>query len=64
MRSTGADRAIKTIRKSRLYETNIELFYTEIEVLKSIDHPHVVKFYEVIEDAKNYHIITELLSGG
>ena len=47
-----------------MYSANAERFYNEIEVLKSIDHPHVVKIYEVVEDSKNYHIVTELLSGG
>ena len=63
LRSSGAIRAIKTIRKTRLYEANVNLFYNEIELLKSIDHPHVLKVYEAIEDDKNYHIVTELLKG-
>lgn len=64
VRDTGAKRAIKTIRKSRLYQANVELFFREIETLKTVDHPHIVKIYEVIEDEKNYHIVTELLTGG
>lgn len=36
----------------------------EVEIMKEIDHPHIVKIYEYFET--NYHIfiVMELLEGG
>lgn len=36
----------------------------EIELLLQIDHPNVVKLYEVYEDAKFIHLVMEYCSGG
>ena len=36
----------------------------EVEILKMIDHPNVLKFYETFEDETNLYIVTELCHGG
>jgi calcium-dependent protein kinase len=33
-------------------------------ILKNLDHPHIVKLFELFQDAQNYYLITEYLSGG
>lgn len=33
-------------------------------ILKNLDHPHIVKLYELFQDTQNYYLITEYLSGG
>jgi calcium-dependent protein kinase len=33
-------------------------------VLNSVDHPNIVKFYEIYEDEKFMHIVMEHCSGG
>ena len=60
------ERAIKTLKKERvLKDSNSKLqFYSEIEILKEIDHPNILKIYEYYEDSKHFHIVTELLKGG
>jgi calcium-dependent protein kinase len=64
-RTTGADRAIKTLRRSKMsHEINIELFKNEVSLLRKMDHPHILKIYDLIEDSKYYHIVTELCTGG
>ncbi len=35
----------------------------EIEVLKELDHPHIVRIYEYYIDAKHVYIISEYLDG-
>ena len=35
-----------------------------MNILKNLDHPHIVKLYELYQDAQNYYLITEYLSGG
>jgi calcium-dependent protein kinase len=60
------ERAIKTMKKERILKDSISKlqFFSEIEILKEIDHPNVLKIFEYYEDSKCYHIVTELLKGG
>lgn len=39
-------------------------FLNEVNILKSLDHPNVVKLYEFYEENKKFHIVTELCEGG
>lgn len=39
-------------------------FLNEIGMLKSIDHPNVLKYFECYQDDFNYYIVTEFCSGG
>lgn len=55
-------RAIKTIPKSKI--TNWDRFTTEVKILQTLDHPHVIKMYEYFEEDKNVHLVTELCTGG
>lgn len=36
----------------------------DIELLSKLDHPHVIKWLEVLEDKKNFYVVTEALLGG
>ena len=36
----------------------------EIDILKQVDHPNIVKFYDIYEDEKYMYIVMELLEGG
>jgi calcium-dependent protein kinase len=33
-------------------------------MLKRLDHPNIIKIYEIYEDEKRFYLITELCSGG
>jgi len=37
---------------------------TEIEILKKIDHPNIVKLYDVFEDERFWCLVMELMKGG
>lgn len=39
-------------------------FMREIEIMKKIDHPHIYKINEIMEDKKTFHLISEYLEGG
>ena len=39
-------------------------FKYEITILKKLDHPNIIKLYEIFEDANRYYLITELCKGG
>lgn len=34
-----------------------EFFLNEIEVLTTIDHPNIVKLFEIYEDEQNYYLV-------
>jgi len=40
------------------------LFKNEIDMMRLIDHPNVVKMIDVMEDDKYNYIVMERLSGG
>jgi calcium-dependent protein kinase len=40
------------------------MLFNEINNLKNIDHPNILKMYEFFEDEKRYYIITEICKGG
>ena len=58
-------RALKEISKEKmcLSEENTEEIRNEISVLKSLDHPNIMKIYEFYEDDTNMYLITEFCGG-
>ena len=46
-----------------LNEENSEEIRNEISVLKSLDHPNIMKIYEFYEDKENMYLITEFCGG-
>jgi calcium-dependent protein kinase len=63
-RTTGEIRAIKTVDLRKMsVEAQVSL-KNQLEVMKTVDHPHIAKVHEVIEEGQKLHIITEFCSGG
>ena len=56
-------RAMKEISKESLCSNEEEL-RNEIEVLKNLDHPNIMKIFEFFEDDKNMYLINEFCGGG
>ena len=58
--------AVKIIKKIKLQEQKIyqTLNKNEFEVLELTDHPHITRIFELMEDSRNYYIVSELMSGG
>lgn len=63
-KATRLVRAVKMMNKTAIDEIETERFLTEINILKIMDHPNIVKLYEVFQDAKKYYLVTELCTGG
>ena len=40
------------------------MLWNEIEILKGLDHPNIIKMFEFFQDEKRYYIITEICKGG
>lgn len=41
--------AIKIIDKSQLDNGNLQKVYREVEIMKRLDHPHIIRLYQVNE---------------
>ena len=57
---------MKILLKSAITETEIKnrTVFREVEILKTLDHPNVVKVYEYFEDEQQYYIVMEYCEGG
>ena len=61
-KQSGDIRAMKQITKAKI--PNLEKFKTEIKILSILDHPNIVRLFEVFEDDKYFYLLTELCTGG
>jgi len=52
------------IKRKTLSELSETQLVAETDLLKSIDHPNIVKLFEIYADTKHYYLITEYCSGG
>ena len=64
-KETHTQRAIKLIKKS-LIDANLgkEGVMAEFKLLKTLDHPNILRVFEAYEDTSYIYIVTELLTGG
>jgi calcium-dependent protein kinase len=35
-----------------------------MELLRSLDHPNIIKIFEMFKDKKNYYFVMEYIKGG
>jgi len=56
--------AVKIVKKKELSLKDIELLKREIEVLKICQHPNIIRFFDVFENADFIYIVMEYLKGG
>ena len=61
-KQTNLIRAMKIIPKN--FQKDNDEIMREIEILKNLDHPNVMKIYEFLEDDKNYYLIEEFCDEG
>jgi calcium-dependent protein kinase len=54
--------AIKSIRKSKV--GSVEVLRQEVDIMKELDHPNIIKLIDTHEDDTYLHLITELCLGG
>jgi serine/threonine protein kinase len=56
---------MKVVRKEAVNHPILQdLMKQELEVLAQADHPNIVRVFDLLEDDKNYYIITEIIEGG
>ncbi|XP_026768246.1 serine/threonine-protein kinase SIK2-like isoform X1 [Pangasianodon hypophthalmus] len=56
--------AIKIIDKTRLNSSNLEKIYREVQIMKLLNHPHIIKLYQVMETKDMLYIVTEYAKNG
>ncbi|XP_072906890.1 serine/threonine-protein kinase MARK1 isoform X12 [Hemitrygon akajei] len=70
---TGREVAVKIIDKTQLNPTSLQKIklskrfnklFREVRIMKILNHPNIVKLFEVIETEKTLYLIMEYASGG
>ncbi|XP_062323447.1 MAP/microtubule affinity-regulating kinase 3-like isoform X2 [Osmerus eperlanus] len=61
---TGREVAIKIIDKTQLNPTSLQKLFREVRIMKILNHPNIVKLFEVIETEKTLYLVMEYASGG
>jgi len=56
------DVAVKVIDKSKVEDMND--IQREIEIMQIVDHPNVIRLYEIYDEPKKMNLIMELVTGG
>lgn len=60
---TSSLRAVKIIIKKKFSEKQRHKLIKEVMILKSLDHPNIVKIYEYFQDKEYIYIVMELVRG-
>jgi len=61
-KATNVDRAIKRIKKSQAKSPQV--LSKEINLMKMMDHPNIIKLYETFEDQQFIYLVIEVCCGG
>ncbi|KAL0114380.1 hypothetical protein PUN28_011563 [Cardiocondyla obscurior] len=61
---TGKEVAIKIIDKTQLNPGSLQKLFREVRIMKMLDHPNIVKLFQVIETEKTLYLVMEYASGG
>ncbi|XP_051763080.1 serine/threonine-protein kinase SIK2-like [Ctenopharyngodon idella] len=61
---TKTEVAIKIIDKTRLDESDLEKINREVQIMKLLKHPNIIKLYQVMETKDMLYIVTEYAKNG
>ncbi|XP_065836812.1 calcium/calmodulin-dependent protein kinase type IV-like [Oscarella lobularis] len=62
-KATRINYALKSIRKDATKSPR-KILNTEVNILVTVDHPHIVKLKEIYETPEELHLVLELVTGG
>ena len=63
-KSTGESFAVKVVTKSKLTKEDEIALKDEIQVLKELQHNHIIRLYDVFEERSYWYLVTEQMKGG
>uniref|UniRef100_A0A7S1CLD5 Calcium-dependent protein kinase 1 n=1 Tax=Bicosoecida sp. CB-2014 TaxID=1486930 RepID=A0A7S1CLD5_9STRA len=61
-RATSDAVAVKTIPKAKV--RSLQMLRNEIDIMRIVNHPSIIRLHEVFEDDENVHLVMELCTGG
>lgn len=56
--------AVKIVTKSKLTREDDLALKDEIGILRTVNHPNIIKLYDVFDEVDHYYLVTELMRGG
>ena len=56
-KDTKDDRAVKIINKARMTQKQKLMFQNEIDALRKLDHPNIIKLFEIYEDDTSFFLV-------
>ena len=62
-KNRGRKFAVKSIKIESIM-SELKLIENELDILRQVDHPNIIKYYETYNDGEYLHIVTELCTGG
>jgi calcium/calmodulin-dependent protein kinase I len=62
-KGNGEEFAIKVIQKKMVEGDDIKLLKREIQIMKKLDHPNILKLFAVYEDESQFYLVMELVRG-
>jgi len=51
------------MKKTLLSRKYIETMLKEVQIMKELDHPNILKVYEIYHDSVKFYVISELVKG-
>ena len=63
-RNTGIKYIAKFFIINKIHSSSLDYFFREIELLRRIDHPNIVKIIDIFKNSRNAIIIIEYCKGG
>ena len=60
-RATGERFAVKVLSKKKMTQEDKIAMQTEIEILKQVDHPNIVRLIDIFEDDRHWCLVMELM---
>ena len=56
--------AVKVLSKRKMAQDDVDSLKNEIEIMRTVDHPNIVKMIDFFEDEAHYCLVMELMEGG
>jgi len=63
-KKSGLTRAAKILCKDAISTEEHSKLISEVQILTTLDHPGILKMFEMYEDKNKYYIVSEYLEGG
>ncbi|KAE8882913.1 hypothetical protein PF005_g4296 [Phytophthora fragariae] len=63
-KASGRRFAIKCIKRAQLSADDLQALVAEVKILREMQHPHIVKLYDVFQEDTYFFLVTEFMPGG